>query len=134
MSKKVGNNTFHKTKKSNAKSTRKLDTKKKLEMNNISNKMKRKQHKLKVEEMNANVTSNNTELSAVHDMMKNYDYTKKNKINTSNVVAQTSLPCAKQIERFCEIDLKVKKEIKDLKEKTDKELQHQLDFISGFKI
>lgn len=134
MSKKAGTNTSHKSKNSNAKSVRKQDIKKKLDLNNSSNKMKRKQHKLKVEEMNANIKSNNAEISDVHDLMKNYDYKKKNKINTLNVVAQTSLPSAKQIERFCEIDLKVKKEMKDLKEKTDRELQDQLDVISGFKI
>ena len=118
----------------NAKSSRKIDLKKKSDAQTHVSKMKRKQTKLKVQEMNETIKHDNSEMEGIHDLMKNYDYTKKNKINTSNVVAQTSLPNAKQIKRVCEIDLKVKKETKQLKEKAEKELEDQLDFITGFKI
>ncbi|XBW37417.1 hypothetical protein QEN19_002997 [Hanseniaspora menglaensis] len=134
MGKKNGLQVSAKAKNLSNKSARKVDIKKKTDMNSQLSKMKRKQTKLKIQEMNEDIKIDSSKIENIHDMMKKYDYTKKNKINTSNLVAQTSLPSGQQIEKVCAIDLKVKKETKELKEKSEKELEDQLNFITGFKI
>lgn len=135
----MGNKSFSKNKQasSNNKSFKKTSDKFKASkpvapINN--SKLKRKQNKLKLEDINLDFKQNTDKIEDIHHLMKTYDHQKKNNITNDNVVAKTSLPSAENIQKLSEIDLKVKKQTKEMKEKAEKELNEQLDFISGFKL
>lgn len=137
--KKMGNKSFGKAKQvtGNNKGFKKTNDRfKSLKPTPLVNnsKFKKKQNKLKLEEINQDFKNNNDKLEDVHQLMKTYDHQKKNNITNDNIVAKTSLPSAENIQKMSEIDLKVKKQSKELKEKAEKELNEQLDFISGFKL
>lgn len=100
----------------------------------LNNKLKRKQNKIKLEEINQDFKNNNEKIEDIHHLMKTYDHQKKHNINNDNIIAKTSLPSGDNIQKISEIDLQLKKERKEMKDKADKELDKQLDFISGFKL
>lgn len=100
----------------------------------LNNKLKRKQNKIKLQEINQDFKSNSDKIEDIHHLMKTYDHQKKHNINNDNVIAKTSLPSGDNIQKISEIDLQLKKQRKELKDKADKELDKQLDFISGFKL
>lgn len=102
--------------------------------NTLNSKLKRKQNKIKLEEINQDFKKNNDKIEDIHHLMKTYDHQKKHNINNDNIIAKTSLPSGDNIQKISEIDLQLKKQRKEMKDKADKELDKQLDFISGFKL
>ena len=135
----MGNKSFSKNKqvatnnKSFKKTTDKFKVSKPVAQINNS-KLRRKQNKLKLEDINLDFKQNTDKIENIHHLMKTYDHQKKNNITNDNVVAKTSLPSAENIQKLSEIDLKVKKQSKAMKEKAEKELDQQLDFISELKL